>query len=105
MIHPSYNELLDIINKNKEEGAPEIDSRYSLVIASARRARQLVNGQEPLTDNADIDKPLSVAVQELYENKVRITKEGEDDLTHICGTDMNEISFEDTDAPETEDAE
>ena len=48
MIHPSYNELLKTLNEVRDENEPEIDSRYSLVIASAKRARQIVNGQEPL---------------------------------------------------------
>ena len=51
MIHPSYNELLKTLNEVRDENEPEIDSRYSLVIASAKRARQIVNGQEPLADH------------------------------------------------------
>ena len=38
MIHPSYNELLKTLNEVRDENEPEIDSRYSLVIASAKRA-------------------------------------------------------------------
>lgn len=37
MIHPSYNELLKTLNEVRDENEPEIDSRYSLVIASAKR--------------------------------------------------------------------
>ena len=48
MIHPSYNELLKTLNEVRDENEPEIDSRYSLVIASAKRARQIVNGQDML---------------------------------------------------------
>ena len=62
MIHPSYNELLKTLNEVRDENEPEIDSRYSLVIASAKRARQIVNGQEPLADHVSTYKPLSIAV-------------------------------------------
>ena len=81
MIHPSYNELLKTLNEVRDENEPEIDSRYSLVIASAKRARQIVNGQEPLADHVSTYKPLSIAVEEIREGKVHITKEGEDDFT------------------------
>ena len=77
MIHPSYNELLKTLNEVRDENEPEIDSRYSLVIASAKRARQIVYGQEPLADHVSTYKPLSIAVEEIREGKVHITKEGE----------------------------
>ena len=38
MIHPSYNELLKTLNEVRDENEPEIDSRYSLVIASAKQS-------------------------------------------------------------------
>ena len=37
MIHPSYNELMKVVNNNAEYGEePVVNSRYSIVIASAR---------------------------------------------------------------------
>ena len=72
MIHPSYRELMEKINEvNDAEGKPEITSRYSVVIAASKRARQLTNGAEPLAET-NSGKPLSVAVEELYEGKVRL---------------------------------
>ena len=44
-------------------------SRYSLVRATAKRARQIIAGEEPLVP-ANGKKPLSIAVEELYESKV-----------------------------------
>ncbi len=58
MLTPSINELLDIAG-----------SRYSLVIATSKRARQIIDGAEPLTV-ADSIKPVSIATQELYEGKI-----------------------------------
>lgn len=104
MIHPSYNELLKTLNEVRDENEPEIDSRYSLVIASAKRARQIVNGQEPLADRVSTYKPLSIAVEEIREGKVHITQEGEDDFKPVTNME-NPLSFSDSEGSETEDAE
>ncbi len=78
MLHPSYTDLMKIVNSDIEPGEnPVVNSRYSIVIATAKRARQLINGFEPLID-ADYPKPLSVAIEELYEGKVKII--GDDEL-------------------------
>ncbi len=78
MIHPSYNELMKVVNNNAEYGEePVVNSRYSIVIASAKRARQIIGGAEPTIPNAAGKKPLSIAVEELYTGNVKIL--GEDD--------------------------
>ena len=78
MIHPSYVELMKVVNNTTEVGEePVVNSRYSIVIAAAKRARQLIAGDEPLVPHANGKKPLSTAVQEIYERKVTIL--GEDD--------------------------
>ena len=62
MLHPSYNDLLDTINQDVEPGEePIVNSRYSIVIATAKRARQLIGGDERLVGGST-KKPLSVAV-------------------------------------------
>ena len=78
MIHPSYNELLKTLNEVRDENEPEIDSRYSLVIASAKRARQIIDGAEPLIARPKCNKTLSIAVEELYTGAVRIVSDDED---------------------------
>ncbi len=79
MIHPSYVELMQVVNNDQTEigEEPVINSRYSIVIATAKRARQIIGGDEPMIAKSGGRKPLSVAVQELYEGKVKIV--GEDD--------------------------
>ena len=48
MIHPSYQELMEVINTDVEPGEqPVVQSRYSVVLATAKRARQLSDGEEP----------------------------------------------------------
>ena len=46
MIHPSYNELLKTLNEVRDENEPEIDSRYSLVIASAKKTGKVITVEE-----------------------------------------------------------
>ena len=46
-----------------------MDSRYTLVVATAKRARQLTDGAEPLTKFRS-DKPVTLAVHEIAEGKV-----------------------------------
>ena len=41
-----------------------MDCRYTLVVESAKRARELVGGSQPLIDAKDM-KPVSVAVDEI----------------------------------------
>ncbi len=71
MIHPSYAELSQRINENAEGEQKVINSRYSICIATAKRARQIIDGAMPLVE-PKCEKPLSIAVQELYEGKVNI---------------------------------
>lgn len=78
MIHPSYTDLMEVVNSEVEPGEqPVVQSRYSIVLATAKRARQIIAGEEPLVD-AQGDKPLSTAVKELYEGKVKIVGDDEE---------------------------
>ena len=77
MIHPSYTDLMAVVNSDVEEGEhPVVQSRYSIVMATSKRARQIIAGDEPLVE-ADDKKPLSIAVEELYKGKVKIVGDDE----------------------------
>lgn len=84
MLRPSYNDLINVVNSGVEPGEdPLVQSRYSIVIATARRARQLIAGDVPVVPDGD-RKPLSIAIDELYQSKVKIVSEedtSEDDFT------------------------
>ena len=72
MLHPSYSDLMKVVNSDVEPGeAKVVNSRYSIVMASAKRARQLVSGDPQLAGQED-EKPLSIAVKEIYDGKVKI---------------------------------
>ena len=75
MLHPSFTDLMNIVNGDVEEGEePVISSRYSIVMATAKRARQIIGGEEPLVEIKQ-DKPLSIAIEELVEGKIKIMPE------------------------------
>lgn len=72
MLHPSYSDLMKVVNKEVEQGeAPVVSSRYSIVMATSKRARQLIGGEEAMVDSKD-KKPLSVGVEELNQGKIKI---------------------------------
>jgi DNA-directed RNA polymerase subunit omega len=68
------------VNSEVEDGeAPVVNSRYSIVLATAKRARQLISGSEPLTDPKG-KKPLAVAIDELYKGELKITSTDDDEI-------------------------
>ena len=77
MLHPSYTEIIDAVNSEVEPGEqPVVQSRYSIIIATAKRARQLIAGE--VAEVPDYKKkPLSVAIEELHKGKVKIVSEDE----------------------------
>lgn len=77
MLHPSYTDLMQVVNSEVEPGEhPVVNSRYSIVLATSKRARQIIDGDKPLVD-ANCQKPLSMAVEELYKSKVKIVSDEE----------------------------
>ena len=79
MLHPSYSDLMKVVNADCEEGeTPIVNSRYSIVLATSKRARQLIDGSEPLVAMRD-KKPLSIAVEELYDGELKILNSTDDD--------------------------
>jgi DNA-directed RNA polymerase subunit omega len=58
MIYPTLSSLLE-----------KVDSKYTLVVAVAKRARQLVDGQPRLT-KVDSNKPVTIAINEINDGKI-----------------------------------
>lgn len=80
MLHPSYTDLMEVVNSEVEPGEqPVVQSRYSIVMATSKRARQIISGEEPLV-NGNGKKPLSIAVEELYKSKITIVGDEEEDV-------------------------
>lgn len=66
MVKPTTAELLEKTQENK----------FCLVIATAKRARQIANGSEKLT-KVDEESPVTIAANEIADGKVTIEKEEE----------------------------
>ena len=73
MLRPTYGDIIDSVNSTSEDGSPIIESRYSVVVAAAKRARQLVDGSEPTVMAGD-DKPLTTAINELSKCTIQVLK-------------------------------
>lgn len=54
MIEPPVNELLK-----------KVDCRYTLAVEASKRARQLIQGEQPLYDTKEV-KPLAIAIEEIH---------------------------------------
>ena len=77
MLHPSYSDLMNVVNSGGEEGeTPVVNSRYSIVMATAKRARQIIARQSKGDlDVPVISKPLSRAVEELADGELKVLPE------------------------------
>ena len=76
MLHPSYSDLMAVANSEVEDGEqPVVQSRYS----TSKRARQIIAGDAPLVEKAEGKKPLSIAVEELYNSKIKILGDDEEE--------------------------
>ena len=79
MLHPYYADLMKVVNSEVEPGeAPVVNSRYSIVMATAKRARQIIAGDDPMVDDISDGKPLSIAVSELEQGKIHILSDEEE---------------------------
>lgn len=97
MIHPSYSELIQAINNNVEEddNTMMLNSRYSLVLATSKRARQLIAGAEPMVRGAAGKKPLSVAIDEFYQGQVKIVADnGEEETAEVLTEEAKTVDTE-----------
>ncbi|PRR84136.1 DNA-directed RNA polymerase subunit omega [Clostridium vincentii] len=66
MINPSIMDLLE-----------KVEDRYSLVMVTSKRARQIINGSEPLV-KVDSKKALTIAIHEVNEDAVTYESGKED---------------------------
>ena len=77
MLHPSYSDLMKVVNSEVVEGeTPVVNIRYSIVMATAKRARQIIARQSKGDlDVPVISKPLSRAVEELADGELKVLPE------------------------------
>ena len=66
MLYPSINEI-----------RKKADSRYTLVILAAKRARDIIEGKPKLTE-VEVEKPVSIAANEIAEDLITYRRESEE---------------------------
>lgn len=66
LLYPSVNKLQE-----------KTDSRYSLVILTAKRARDIIDGKPVLTEE-ESERPVSQAAREVAEDLITYTRSGEE---------------------------
>ncbi len=81
MLKPSYAELMEVLNKDTEDSS-EITSRYTIVIAASKRARQIIDGDSPMVEDTK-GKPLSTAVEEINAGKIKVVPEGQGTVLNL----------------------
>jgi len=74
LLTPSYSELMETLNTDMDDS--KITSRYTIVLAVAKRAREIIDGSQPLT-YAPTDRAVSIAVKEMGEGKIKINAEAD----------------------------
>ena len=84
MIYPPINDIMK---------AKNIDSKYTLVVAVAKRAREINLTKVTFTE-CKSDKAVTIALHEIYENKVNL-KTKEKSRMSESDTIMNSILEED----------
>ena len=72
--------ILHRLNEDVEEGETKVvNSRYSIVMATAKRAREIIDGSMPLVDAKVGEKPLSIAIDEMNQGKMTIIAQDEEE--------------------------
>lgn len=79
MIYPTLKDLLE-----------KVDSKYTLVVAVAKRARQLTDGQPKLTKATSSSKPVTIAVHEIAEGKVTYERNSDKYLDETGESDVQQ---------------
>ncbi len=73
MLRPSYDELIEKISETSTE--ENVDSKYSIVIAVAKRAREIIEQNESV--NQRVIKPVSASIKDIYAKRTIISKKQE----------------------------
>ena len=62
-----------MLNPSNRQILREGESKYTMVMVVAKRARQIVDGAKPLVDTKS-NKPVTIALEELLEDKIEFAR-------------------------------
>ncbi len=72
MLYPAINQI-----------RTKADSRYTLVILAAKRARDIIDGKPVLIEEGVLDRPVSVAANEIAEDYITYRRQEEKESTEV----------------------
>ncbi|MDF2571727.1 MAG: rpoZ 2 [Sporomusa sp.] len=58
-----------MINPSLDVLVQKVDSKYTLVVLAAKRAREIMDGQPPLAESKS-NKPVTIALEEVAQGKI-----------------------------------
>lgn len=64
----------DMFQPELDDIMEKVDCRYTLIVEIAKRARQLIDGAEPLTEEVN-PNPVSQAIEEIIEDKITYVRQ------------------------------
>ena len=82
MLYPSINKI-----------RKKADSRYTLVIRAAKRARDIIDGKPALTEDS-VNRPVSIAAHEIAEDLITYVRDGADSIVEEEPEGMEVIEME-----------
>lgn len=76
MFEPSAQKLINVANESITSEGEKINSKYTMIIAVAKRARQLVDEKDQRVENGK--NPLTIAIDEIEDKIVRVIPSNKD---------------------------
>lgn len=76
MFEPSAQKLINVVNESATNENEKINSKYSVIIAAAKRARQLVDEKDQRVENGK--NPLTIAIDEIEDRIVKVVPSNKD---------------------------
>ena len=73
MFKPSVNELIAVANKNILNDTQKVKSKFTIVMATSKRARQLVEERDSRVEGGA--NALTVAIKEFEKEDVKVVRE------------------------------
>ena len=66
--------MMDIVHPSMDQLLPKVDSKYTLVVLAAKRARQILTGS-PVKSQLQSHKDVTNALEEIAEDKITYKRE------------------------------
>ena len=76
MFEPSAQKLINVVNESITNENEKINSKYTMIIAAAKRARQLIDEQDQRVENGK--NALTIAIDEIEDKIVRVIPSDKD---------------------------